>query len=115
MRRVLAPSVVRRQRMERLVCRALINTLLIAGYVLAVDTGEEILPKTDKLRDIMKHLFTVDQEHIYVFCKHTQKMIGWVFLVYGNDGFDVIANYTANLEKHMNAADRISDILETHC
>ena len=38
------------------------------------------------------------------------KPCGHVFLVYGNDGYDVIADYTLNLEEPLSAANEIADI-----
>ena len=38
---------------------------------------------------------------------------GWVYLVYGNDGWDVLADYTVNLGPSMQPANELSDqILE---
>jgi hypothetical protein len=34
---------------------------------------------------------------------------GWVRFVYGNDGWDVVSDYTTNLEPHMKNADKLAD------
>jgi hypothetical protein len=52
-------------------------------------------------------MFKTDQEHIRVFRDNEQ--IGWVFFVYGNDGWDVVNDYTTNLEFIMQCANKIAD------
>jgi len=40
------------------------------------------------------------------------KMVGWVRLIYGNDGWDVVNDYTTNLETLMAGATALADKLE---
>jgi len=47
---------------------------------------------------ILEHLMEVDDEHLYVFVPFNPESVGWVYFVYGNDGYDVISDYTTGLE-----------------
>lgn len=42
----------------------------------------------------------------------TGKRIGWVRMIYGNDGWDVMADYTTNLEDVLTDANKLADKLE---
>jgi len=105
---------MRRQKIERRVVSQLVTDLLDAGFVLSVCQGdnrdEPRAPTTDK-KKIMLQLGECDEDRIFCYkadntpsvgtSDRTQAVDGWVYLVYGNDGWDVISDYTGNLEKHM--------------
>jgi hypothetical protein len=105
------PSVMRRQKIERRVVSQLVTDLLDAGFVLSVcqgDNRDEPCPPTIEKKEIMLKLGECDDDRLFVYSAdaddhayRTHAVTGWVYLVYGNDGWDVIANYTGNLEKHM--------------
>lgn len=102
---------------EQRICRALINEAIAAGYFISVDNGEEIvLHKSQDTAKILEEMFSVDEERLRFFTKNedgTFERRGWVFLVYGNDGWDVICDYTVgdrtNLEHIMTEANKLSD------
>ena len=111
--RVLAPEVVRRHRMERAVISALVKAGLEAGHTLGVhDGGEMVLNRSISYKAVMATIMAVDEEHLFFFSAETGKRIGWVFLVYGNDGWDVISDYTTNLEPIMDRPNMVSDRLQ---
>jgi hypothetical protein len=101
-------SVKMRQRVERNIARRLILDGLAAGYTIKVHNGEELLmPFNQVAKQILSLMFSVDEEHL-LFYKDDKK-IGWVLFVYGNDGWDVISDYSTNLEDIMAGARKVSD------
>ena len=97
------PSVTRRQKIESRIASRAVSALLKAGYWLAVCQGDEDeQPASRYKRDIMRDLGECDEDRIIVYSP-TKGRIGWVHLVYGNDGNDVIADYSCNLEPQLAA------------
>ena len=89
-----------RQNVEREIAQLTIKTLLAAGYQLAIYDGEEVHPKTRRAHKALEAMMQTDEDYILVFVPDQPKRhIGWVRFVYGNDGWDVINNYTTNLER----------------
>jgi hypothetical protein len=71
--------------------------------------GEEVTLKLSRsAEDVLKAMFTTDEDILYVH-DASGKQIGWVFFIYGNDGYDVVHDYTTNLEPIMKTADAIAD------
>ena len=102
-------SVKMRQEVERKIADAAVKSLLAAGFVISVDNGGdeyELAHSTDK-DAILKAMFLADEDRLFVEPSSTVKgtrrgnspWFGWVYFVYGNDGWDVISDYTINLEK----------------
>lgn len=60
---------------------------------------------------ILAEMFLTDQEHLYIGGQGNRPE-GWVFSVYGNDGYDVISDYTVNLEYLMTEPNKLSDKYE---
>jgi len=105
-------AVAKRQKVERSIARRLILDGLSMGYTIGVHNGEElVLNRSAKSKDILAAMFSVDEEKLYFYKDGWP--CGWVFLVYGNDGWDVICDYTVNLEPIMAGAHTLSEkILE---
>lgn len=53
-------------------------------------------------------MFATDDEYLHVY-RVDKTYLGRVWLVYGNDGWDVISDYTVNLEHIMEGANKLSD------
>jgi len=103
-------SVKMRQKVERKIASALIQEALDAGYHISVNNGgdeDEIQPSHDK-NEILNAMFATDEEHLCFFDKKG-KPKGWVWFVYGNDGYNVISDYTVNLEHVMTEANKIRE------
>lgn len=101
----MTPAIKRRIRVEDAIARAVVVDLLNAGYAVSVDNGgDEFEIACSRDADaIMAEMNATDSEHLYVHAlidgKYDKKRsCGWVFLVYGNDGWDVVNDYTTNLE-----------------
>jgi len=90
-------SVKMRQIVEKEIVTAVIAALLKAGYAITVYNGEdeEIKKSTDQI-SILAAMFTTDEDHLIVYKQG--KRSGFVTFIYGNDGYDVIHDYTTNLE-----------------
>jgi hypothetical protein len=105
-----------RQRIERAIVGRAVRDILKAGHTLSVNDGEEfVLRHATRHADVMRALFSVDEERLYVHRSRADtRRIGWVFLVYGNDpGTEVICDHTCNLESLLAGATACADTL-TH-
>lgn len=106
-------SGVIRRKVERLIVEAFVKQALEAGYRLTPSLergydrseGDPLLGSTD-FDAIMAEAAAGDDCHIFISEKDGPLMedgailsIGWVYLVYGNDGYDVVSDYTTNLDE----------------
>lgn len=94
-------GVKMRQIVEKEIAYAVIDALLKAGYTIAVDNGEEETKHTTNKTTVRNAMFTTDEEYLYVREAASMKSAGWVRFIYGNDGWDVINDYTTNLEPYI--------------
>jgi hypothetical protein len=91
-------KVAARQRVERKICMATVDALLAAGYSLGVNDGEEVTIAYSRDRaKIADALFTTDEDYLLIYSRAEEKDTTpnmWVRFVYGNDGWDVICDYS---------------------
>lgn len=85
---------------ERKIVGRVITTLLDAGYKLTIDHGgeSEVIPVTDASNATLDEMFACDEERLYA---SKDGKLAWVFFVYGNDGWDVISDYSTSLEEEL--------------
>jgi len=115
-------AVAARQRVERSIARRVILDALRAGYTLSVFDGEEVtLKHSSKAKDILAAMMTTDIDHLLFHKADTGPVepqgfgrisgvdSGWVMFVYGNDGWDVVSDYTTNLEDVLKGANNLAD------
>jgi len=102
-------SVKMRQEVERKIATALVKSALDAGYEICVDYGDGKSEKLFDITSVLAAMFQGDDDRLYMYNSSNAKLIGWVWFVYGNDGYDVISDYTVTLEPIMGAANKISD------
>lgn len=98
---------------EKRIVRAAAEGLHAAGYLVGVDYGDgggEELPTHAAWSTLEADLFQADEEWLVAYRDGAAK--GWVRLVYGNDGPDVICDYTTNLEAELQVANKLADELE---
>lgn len=106
-------------RAEREIAAKTIEVLLAAGYRLSVWNGEdeEIRLSTDPVA-ILAAMKQTDEDYLWVFrgsradCRCGEEPTrhnGWVRFVYGNDGWDVINDYTTNLEAILEPVNRMAE------
>ncbi|MEQ1694754.1 MAG: hypothetical protein ABL901_02840 [Hyphomicrobiaceae bacterium] len=97
------PGSIRvRVAIERTLCKRVIRALFARGYQLRVHSGDDwetprCIQASDE-DDLMQALFNLDEAHLVVYKGKARAQFGWVKLVFGNDGWDVISDYTVNLE-----------------
>lgn len=94
---------------ERDIVTRVMGTLLEAGYWLKTDaTMEDAAPSRDHAV-LLRAMMEVDDEYLLAYRPDVDDIpprvddlpFGWVRFVYGNDGADVISDYTTNLEPEL--------------
>ena len=98
---------------EQKIVRRVVKDALAAGYNVSVYDGEEWTVKRSgsytKIRDA---LFSTDEDTIRLRDKDGNDL-GVIRFIYGNDGYDVIADYSVSLEEFMKGANEYGDKLAT--
>lgn len=95
-------TVEQRQAVERKIVVQAVNDLLKAGFYLEVNDGDEdVTEKTMDQAVILDAMFSTDEDIIFVYWPGRLLNAGWIRFIYGNDGPDVINDYTVNLEEHL--------------
>ncbi|EOC0011634.1 hypothetical protein ACI0X9_003319 [Cronobacter turicensis] len=108
-----------RESMELKIAEATANALIAAGYKISVNDGEAtVLKKSDDVKAIIKAMFSTDEDTLLVYCDSSvpgtgMDVVGWVRFIYGNDGWDVINDYTTNLETVLAPVDKLVKQLES--
>lgn len=86
----------KRMEMERRMASALVKAILDRGYTVSVDNGEDwAISRSRSYRAVMDALWQTDEEYVLAYSADG-KRAGTFFLVYGNDGYDLIADFTDN-------------------
>lgn len=103
-----SPRAVKlRQAIEIEILTAVVDEALRQGFSISVyDGGEHFTATTDRAT-LLDQLFNTDEDVIFLYQNNEQ--IGWVKFVYGNDGWDVVSDYTTNLESIMGPANALSE------
>lgn len=85
---------------EREIVTMTVDALLKIGMKLNTDYGDGPMLKepTADRTTILGALFLGDEDRLYV---HHPMAEGWIYFVYGNSGYDVISDYTINLENEL--------------
>ena len=99
-----------RQQIERAIAREAIKGLLADDYRISVFDGEETTLKDSiDAAAIEAAMFTTDEDQLHVEHLFAAAEKGWVLFIYGNDGHDVIADHTTNLEMSLKGATELAD------
>lgn len=109
----VTPAVKRRRAVEIKIIKATVKALLAARFSLSVFDGEEDSPISTSTKTIYDALYNTDEDYLNVFLKDG-KAYGWVRFVYGNDGYDVINDYTVNLEPFIGEGTAVDKLIEKH-
>jgi hypothetical protein len=89
-------KLAKRIMIERRICFALVKQVLADGHALSVFDSEDWTVKSSRDEKLIREaLFTTDSDELVVR-DLDNKRLGWFQLIYGNDGYDVISDYTAN-------------------
>ena len=91
-------TVENRQRIEREIVTAVVQAAHEQGFTFMINNGgdddEEIA--TSGIEETLKEMFATDEERLFLV--KDGRWFGWVLFVYGNDGWDVISDYTTKLD-----------------
>jgi hypothetical protein len=90
-----------------------VQTLLAAGYQLNVFNGgdePELPTDSSDLATVTAAMMETDDEKLAV--SQDGHNAGWVYFVYGNSGWDVISDYTTNLEDVLQPVIAFADTFE---
>lgn len=100
-------NIKTRQSIERKIAQAAAQGLIDAGYSVSVFDGEEVAQAaTTDIKKIMAALFTTDEDCLVAYINDWR--VGAVMLVYGNDGWDVMADYNVKLETALEGANKLA-------
>lgn len=100
----------RRRHIERRIVNRLLTDAIGAGYAVSVNDGQEVVVRESvQVKVIMAAMFSVDDE--YLLFRKDGKLVGWARLIYGNSGWDVIADHSTDLEPVMRGANILADRL----
>jgi len=103
-----------RQLIEREIAERVIADALAAGYSLGVHDGEEItIHHSTDAAAVLSAMFTTDEDRLFIYKQDgpqgKRDWFGWVFFIFGNDGWDVVNDYTTNLAGIMVGADALAE------
>ncbi len=117
-------NIETRQKVERQIINRFVTDALAAKYRLAVslergyDVEDMLLGSRDK-KKIVDEAMAGDEAHIFVQPADgaltengSVVSVGWVYVVLGNDGWDVVSDYTTNLEELLTGANELASKLE---
>jgi hypothetical protein len=114
----VTPAVRKRQAVEARIVKATVRTLLAAGFKLSVDDGGDELAITDSTNysAIIDALMNTDEDYLLIREESVQpkRLIGWVRFVYGNDGWDVIADYSITLESYIGEGTKVQKLVDKY-
>lgn len=96
---------------EKMIAKQCITDLLRAGYAISVQDGEDIvLERSKSPRTILAAMATTDEDRFFVY-KEGLTPPSFVYFVYGNDGWDVINDYSVSLETVISKTNALADKL----
>ncbi len=125
------PELFERQMIERAIVRQVVRDVLNApeGYAISIHDGEGFaIRRSRDVEAVMRHIMSTDEDRLIVYAPGEDaskpwgnadgwRRIGTLLLVYGNDGWDVMADsseapeFTALLERAEALADELSELV----
>ncbi|HXA24406.1 MAG TPA: hypothetical protein VNW90_19135 [Acetobacteraceae bacterium] len=111
-------TVRKRQAMEVAIVKRIVTDALKAGYTLSVDDGgdEYAVTRSTSRKAVLDALINTDEDvlHLERRIVGLEREHGWVRLVYGNDGWDVINDYSGaeHIEAVLAGANALAEKLE---
>jgi hypothetical protein len=97
---------------EKAITKALCKAILAEGYKIRVFDGED-WHKNQTVAQAVENAMAVDESRIYAYTVNDENKAvyhaSW-FMVYGNDGYDVICDYSVN-----ELTDKIDKVLQPLC
>lgn len=117
----VTPAVAKRRKAELAILKATVEALLDAGFTLSVFDGEEDhLIFTGGVRaqgsnnpaSIYKALYETDEDYLNAW--KDGHIFGWVRFIYGESGWDVISDYTTNLEPYIGEGTAVQKLIDKY-
>ena len=114
---ITSKKIAARKKIEKQIVKQFVGDAIKAGYAISLDNGGdgfEFKDATD-VNFVMGEMFATDEERVYL--SKDGKQCGVVHMVYGNDGWDVMADYGWRrshedaLDEIMTVASRLADKL----
>ena len=105
-----------RQMIEKGIAKRAVRAAIEAGYTVSLwDGGEWTVKRSSKLPEVIRAMFTVDEESLE-FRNAEGGLIGTAWFVYGNDGWDALADYTATetMERLLKDANAYAESMAFH-
>lgn len=102
--------------MERQIIKALVTEAFKRGFTKIIidnmgdNESDDFITCTDT-KEVMASIRQTDEEHMFFVHPDSPKM-PCVFLVYGNDGYDVIADNSSSLNEMIETLDPLIHTLE---
>ncbi|CAM2164617.1 hypothetical protein BLAT2472_170019 [Burkholderia latens] len=119
--RITDADIIMRQLVERAIVRCAVTSILAiqaedgAAYGISVHDGEETVLKNSRdLAAIMDAIMSTDEDMLVVRRLHADSAstyVGSINLIYGNDGWDVIANNSMSVESMLEGATKLAEAL----
>ena len=109
-------STCQRINVERTIVVMTVEALLKAGYMLNVNNGgdeDELPQRTNHPQTLLAAMMETDEERLHIYSAGGWG-VGEIDFVYGNDGYDVISNYTTNIESILNPVMDWINVWEDH-
>lgn len=99
---------------EKLIAAYVVDRLVNADYEVSVHDGEQEGERTTSVDKIVKAMGEVEDERLLVYVIGQPEAFAWVRFVYGNgnNGFDVVSDYTTNIEAVMSRVSGYVDGME---
>lgn len=102
------------RKMENTIIRVFIREALKRGHTLTVTSyGEDEITRSTQINKIVDALRATD--HDYLRVHDGERYIGSVFLVWGNDPWEVISDYSLSIEDMVKPATKKSIEIEMRC
>lgn len=99
-----------RMGIEQQIIRRAVTDILGKGYKISLyDGGDFTVKRSTDLNLILNATQTTDRDMLKVY--EGDSLIGTIILIYGNDGHDVIADYSLSLEEVLKGASLLADEL----
>lgn len=109
-------SVTARIAIEHALTKFLYEDLIRQGYRLMLTSGDDPMEECEKtptrnVDDLLDLSMNVDDITVLLFAsdKADARCLGWVKLVYGNDGFDLVSDYSMAIEHALAETIKLSD------
>jgi hypothetical protein len=95
---------------EKRIVGKTIRALKKAGFLFRVDDGgDDMSPMLTRVNEVLDLCFGTDCVTVFVYVGLREA--GWVNFVYGNGGWDVLSDYTTNLEDVLKPVNDFADSL----